>query len=155
METLRRACLVVESDEKLAQNLLLRLTARALDAEAKGAKDWQPWFDAAYFVAASDQLGAKFGFDPGASDGCTGYAWLKKAIALSGNNAEVQYAAALTTHPAMHKGTHETYENHLRNAAAWAEKNSLAEKNLATHCKAWNISLDDLRKKGASADSRK
>src|SRR5262249_47770252 len=91
METIRRAWLVLQSHDSQARDLFARLMSRALVGEAKGSNDWRPWFDAAYFVGAGSQLERDFfTFDPGEASGCLGYGWMKKAISLDKDNAEMQ-----------------------------------------------------------------
>lgn len=143
METLRRACILCSFDPHIARDLMLRLAARALDAEAAGKPDSLAWFDAGYYAASLSQLSVDLGagFNPGQANGCDGYLWLQRAIATGKPSAGMEFGAALATHPAMHKGTHEVYQKHLQQAAALAEKDSVTEKNILAHCKNWRVEL--------------
>lgn len=142
METLRRACTLLGSEPGIAKDLLLRLSARAMDAEARGKSDSLSWFDAGYFAASLFQLGVEMGFEAGEDTGCVGYLWLKRAIETGKPDAGMELGAALATHPAMHKGTQELYEKHLQTAAKLAEKDSVTEKNIKAHCDTWHVKVD-------------
>jgi len=152
METLRRVSVVGYNELPMVRELMLRLTARALDAEASAKASAIAWFDAGYLAASLSQMGTELGFDPGRDAGCDGYLWLKRAASLAKDDAEIEFAAALATHPAMHKGTQEIYEGHLRNATKFAAKGSLAEKNIREHCTNWKVSPEKLSGK---ADAKK
>jgi hypothetical protein len=105
------------------------------------------WFDAGYLAAAWNEMDPERAPELGLADGCAGYAWLKRALVIGKAQPEMEFAAALATHPAMHKGTQELYHLHLRRAAAGAAKGSLLEQNLMAHCSNWNESYADLKQK--------
>lgn len=147
MEVIRRAVMASGNSAATSRELLLRLTARVLDAEANGKPDARTWFDAGYFSATISQLGTELGFDPGRESGCDGYAWLKKAATIDANDAGMQFACALAVHPAMHKGTQEMYEKHLVKAAGLIDRDPLVKKNLDSHCKNWSVKVEELKKK--------
>jgi hypothetical protein len=115
------------------------------------------WFDAAFLAASWDQMDESRAPKVGVADGCVGYAWLKKAISVSPDAPEMEFAAALLTHPAMRKDTKGVHEAHLSRAAAGATKGSLLELNLKAHCENWNRSYDALKNAGAprAADTRR
>jgi hypothetical protein len=50
METLRRAVIYSARQAGLSDRLMIRLIARAMDAEASGKADPSAWFDAGYFA---------------------------------------------------------------------------------------------------------
>lgn len=141
METLRRACILGSFEPQVSKDLLLRLAARALDAEAAGKPDSLGWFDAGYFAASLSQMSVQIGFVAGEANGCEGYLWLQRALAVGKPDAGMEFGAALATHPAMHKGTHEVYEKHLKRAASLAETDSVTEKNVLAHGKNWNVEI--------------
>lgn len=158
METLRRAAVYVSEGPSARSDLLARLTARALDAEAAGEPRASAlaWFDAAYFVGCLDQLNAEDGgrrLAWGLADGVPGYAWMKRAISLAPEEPAMEFAAALLTHPGMHKGVAAQHEAHLRAAAAGATPGSLLEVNLAAHLSHWGRSLEQVRREIASRGS--
>lgn len=148
METLRRALLQGGDDNATLTRLLTSLQARVLDQEARGRHDPLAWFDAGYFLAAWRQLDHEDAPEVGLSEGCVGYAWIRKAMTLANNPPEMEFAAALATHPAMHKGTHQIYERHLARAAAGAAAGSLLEQNVREHCRIWEQPYEELNRKG-------
>jgi hypothetical protein len=122
METLRRLAFHLEGDARLADHVASRLFARALDAEAKGeAHRAVAWFDAGYLVSALSQIGLL--------DGLDGYAWIQRAIRLSGDDGAMHLAAALTVlmpnHPA-----HARHAGHMERATAAAAEDPLLARNL-------------------------
>ena len=97
VETLRRATLYVDDHPDTAVRLLARLMARALDAEAAGAPDGLAWLDAGYLVQCYEQIGLRPELPCGSAKGVTGYAWVRRALELSGDDAEMEFAAAMVT----------------------------------------------------------
>ena len=103
METLRRATLYAsgiyrgdqgwknqsEQSRRIAYELLSRLMARALQTNAGENKSATAWFDVGYLTACYEQanLGKDF----------RGYEFVKKALVLSGNDAEMEFACAVVT----------------------------------------------------------
>ncbi len=150
METLRRALGRGVRHPDVLHELLCALQSRVLDQEARGKGDALAWFDAGYMAASWSQLDRDGAPEIGLAEGCIGYAWLRKALALGNQPAEMEFAAALATHPAMHKGTHELYKRHLQKAAAGAVQGSLLEQNVKAHCEHWNESYEQLTKKGGT-----
>jgi hypothetical protein len=137
METLRRATLYARKDPLAAKELLARLHARATSAESAGHPDALAWFDAGYLVETYKQwLGANLPhmtdgmrMDPNPAAGVDGYALVKKAIALRGDDAQMEFAAALITV----SGPREEHAQHAQKALAGAKADSLLARNLATH----------------------
>jgi hypothetical protein len=150
METLRRALSRGATQPAVLQELLCALQSRVLDQEARGKGDALAWFDAGYIAASWSQLDQERAPEIGLAEGCVGYAWLRKALALGKDPAEMEFAAALATHPAMHKGTHELYKRHLEKAVAGAAPGSLLEQNVKAHCENWNESYEQIKQKGGS-----
>lgn len=108
-------------DKALVFSLISRLSARALDAEAEGKTDALAWFDAGYFIESCEQAGL--------NTGLSGYDWVKKALAMRGSDAEIEFAAALIC---TMKGRG-SKDQHLQKAAAGAAKGSLLAVNIAKH----------------------
>src|SRR5205085_2321344 len=137
METLRRATLYARKDPVAAKELLARLHARATAAESAGHSDALAWFDAGYLVETYKQWlgqnlphmtdGMRMDANPAA--GVDGYAMVKKAIALRGDDAEMEFAAALITLP----GPREDHAQHAQKAIAGAKADALLTQKLATH----------------------
>jgi hypothetical protein len=136
METLRRATLYARKDPVAAKELLARLYARATSAESSGHPDALAWFDAGYLAETYKQWigrnlphmtdGMRMDSNPAA--GVDGYALVKKALALRGSDAQMEFAAALIT---LSGPTAEHREHALR-AIAGAKTDPLLTQNLAT-----------------------
>jgi hypothetical protein len=149
METLRRASVYgvwalrdhkvgySVKDEKVARELLDRLLARARDSEAKRKADALAWFDAGYLAETYKQAGL-------ATD-VKGYDLVVKAIALRGQDPEMDFAAAIITEGGSSKAHHE----HFQKAVTGAKDGSLLARNLVLHFGERGSTLADLRTKGA------
>ena len=147
METIRRATLYAQKDQRIAKELLLKLRSRALDSEAKEpalseAKrraDALAWFDFGYLVECYKQANLTYKkLDSGGweavvnsnpASGLDGYAWVEKAISLRGLDPEMEFAAALISLQDKQADHHE----HVRKAVAGAKADPLLAMNLATH----------------------
>jgi len=142
METLRRATLYARKDPLAARALLAKLHARAAAAEAAGRPDALAWFDAGYLVETYKQWIGRdlphmtdgMRMDSNPATGVDGYAMVKKAIALratalQGDDAEMEFAAALITL----SGPRDEYAQHAQKAIAGAKTDLLLAQNLATH----------------------
>src|SRR5690242_4819778 len=137
METLRRATLYARKDPLAAKELLARLHARATAAESAGHPDALAWFDAGYLAETYKQWigrnlphmtdGMRMDANPAA--GVDGYAMVKKAIALRGDDAQMEFAAALITL----SDAHDEHAVHAQKAIAGAKTDGLLAQNLATH----------------------
>ena len=126
METIRRATIYARHDPQVAKELLIRIHARAADSDAVGHPDALAWFDIGYLVEAYKQWMGKSGPNPAA--GVDGYAWVKKAISLRGQDAEMEFAAALITL----SGPENDHRDHTRKAIAGANTDLLLAQNLAS-----------------------
>jgi hypothetical protein len=126
METLRRATLFARADRHAAKELLTRLVGRS-DAAPSSTTGALAIFDAGYLAECYKQwLGDNasnpaFGFD--------GYALIEKAIQLRGNDAQLEFAAAL----AGLSGSPNIQQAHAQKALAGAKSDSLLAHNLFTH----------------------
>ena len=147
METIRRATLYAQKDQRIAKELLLKLRSRALDSEAKepalseakGRPDALAWFDLGYLVECYKQANLTYkkldsgGWQPvvnaNPASGLDGYAWVEKAIRLRGPDAEMEFAAALISLDGRHTG----HQEHVEKAVAGAKADSLLATNLAIH----------------------
>ena len=137
METLRRATLYARKDPVAAKELLAKLYSRASSAESAGHPDALAWFDAGYLVETYKQWigrdlphmtdGMRMDANPAA--GVDGYAMVKKAIALRGDDPQMEFAAALMTL----SGPHDEHAQHTQKAIAGAKIDALLAQNLATH----------------------
>jgi hypothetical protein len=108
-------------DRSLAFELISRLTACALNAEAEGKADALAWFDAGYFIETCEQAGLKTGM--------SGYNWVRKASKMRRDDAEIEFAAALIC-TMKERGSR---EEHLRKATTGAKPNTLLARNIEKH----------------------
>jgi hypothetical protein len=126
METLRRATLYGQKDPAVAKRLLITVVSRADSAPAASAALAN--FDAGYLAEVmkeyewiSKATSAAHNFD--------GYARIKKAVEMSPNNAQMNFAAALVTL----SGTADEHNAYAQKALAGAQSDELLARNLSTH----------------------
>jgi hypothetical protein len=125
METLRRATLYARQDPQAAKQLLIRLHVRATEApsDARGAL---AWFDFGYLAESYKQwLGRN---EPNPAAGVDGYDWVKRAIRQRGDDAEMEFAAALITFSSPSSD----HRDHLHKAVAGSKADALLARNLAS-----------------------
>ena len=127
METLRRATLYARKDPKAARELLVKLTARAQASERSPHPDALVIFDAGYLAETYKQWLGEGAQNP--ANGMDGYSIVKKVLSLSGNDAEMEFAAALITL----RGPDGANQEHARRALAGAKSDELLARNLRTH----------------------
>jgi len=120
METLRRATLYAQKDPQVARELLTKLQARSSAAETAGHPDALAFFDAGYLAEAYKQWLGK----ENPATGVDGYASVKKAISLRGQDPQMEFAAALMT-------SKDEQREHVLRAAAGAKQDPLLAQNLA------------------------
>ncbi|MEX2301692.1 MAG: hypothetical protein WD733_12190 [Bryobacterales bacterium] len=138
METLRRAAIYSSKQPALAYELLSKLMARALSADMgqdgaghnSAGRDSSgrdsaalAWFDAGYLVETYRQAGWEK--NPNLAEGLDGYGWTLKALDLSGESADIEFAASLM------KMNGAWPNRHFRKALSEAPKGSLLARNLA------------------------
>jgi hypothetical protein len=137
METLRRATIYARRDPRVAKELLTRLYSRATKSDTAGKPDAIAWFDAGYLAESyKEWIGLDLPHmtdglrnDPNPAAGLDGYAWVKKAIRLRGDDAEMEFAAALITL----EGPARDHWIHVRKAIAGANGDALLAENLGSH----------------------
>ena len=132
MENLRRATIYAMQDPVAANQLLSTMIGRALSTTPTA----RAWFDAGYVVEAYKQAvhlrGPNGQFDRAAWAAVDetlrvdGYGFVKKAIAMAGPNAEMEFAASLMT-----QGAAATAHRSRANAAA--TRGSFLAANLAKY----------------------
>jgi hypothetical protein len=129
MENMRRATIYAMRDPLIAQALLKSVTSRALATTT----DSLAWFDAGYLIESYKQAVAirergKIELRPWAEVDETikvdGYNWVKKAMAMTAPNAEMEFAASLMTQGSIASA-------HRAKAAAAAPKGSLLARNIS------------------------
>jgi len=128
METLRRATIYARQDPQVAKELITRLQARAANSDAAGHSDALAWFDVGYLAEAYKQWMGKG--EPNPAAGLDGYALVKKALSLRGqDDAEMEFAAALITL----RGPDGAHQDHARKAMAGAKNDPLLARNLGSN----------------------
>jgi hypothetical protein len=129
METLRRATLYARKNPVAAKQLVLKLVARA-DSSTNSSAAALASFDLGYLAESYKQwLGNEH---PNPAQGLDGYALVKKAIHLRGNDPQTEFAAALITL----KGPASDQQEHAQKAIAGAKSDPLLARNLSAHF--WN-----------------
>jgi hypothetical protein len=124
METLRLATIYARHNPEVAKELLTRLHARAFDSA--GESGALAWFDLGYMAEAYKQWMPQHS-NPAA--GLDGYAWVKKAISLRGqDDPELEFAAALITFA----GPANEHKEHVRKSLAGAKNDPLLAQNLTS-----------------------
>jgi hypothetical protein len=137
METLRHATLYAQQRTATAKELLARLESRTHDNpnDALAAFDFgylaESYKQASWLAQHTNWLKPS---TPAASEtkanpavGIDGYAWVKKAISMRGQDAEMEFAAALMTP----EGSQKEHNEHLQKAMAGAKNDPLLARNIA------------------------
>lgn len=156
METLRRATLYARQDPQAARELLGRIVARAREAENAGQADALADFDAGYLIECYKQwIGRNLPHmtdgmrvDPNPAANLNGYALVKKAIALRGEDSEMEFAAALITL----EGPQAAHQQHVSKAMAGANRDALLAANLKTHYLGDGMTVADVFSKQTKAN---
>jgi hypothetical protein len=123
METLRRATIYARQDPQVAKELITRLQARAAGSQADNAAAFAA-FDFGYLIEAYKQWMGKD--EPNPARGLDGYAWVRKAIAARGSDAEMELGAALITL----SGPEAEHREHVEKAMAGAKSDPLLAQDL-------------------------
>jgi hypothetical protein len=124
METLRRATIYARHDPEVAKECITRVRARA-DSSGAGRTAALALFDLGYLTETYKQwFGAG---EPNPAAGIDGYALIKNAISLCGQDPEMEFAAALVSL----QGPESDHRQHLRKAEAGAKDDPLLAQNLA------------------------
>jgi hypothetical protein len=137
METLRRATLYARRDPQVARELLTKLFARATGTENAGHPDALALFDAGYLAECYKQwigrnlphMTDNLPMDPNPAANLDGYALVKKAIGLRGQDPEMEFAAALITI----EGPQTDHQQHVLRATSGAKNDPLLAQNLKSH----------------------
>lgn len=159
METLRRAALYGQQNLAATKELLFKLRSRALDGGAQGKPDALALFDLGYFVECLKQANMTFRkvgadswepvYQPTVASNMDGLAWAEKALAMRGDDPEMEFAAALITSFARPNVSRESLERssreHLRRAAAGAREGTLLAQNLEERYPEQGHSVAELR----------
>ena len=127
METLRRATLYARKDPAAAKELLTKITmGTKIAAPQSDEARALTYFDTGYLVEAYKQW---LGDAHNPATGLDGYALIKEAIQLRGNDPQMELAAALVTL----SGPAAEHQAHAQKAIAGAKNDPLLARNLASH----------------------
>jgi hypothetical protein len=129
METLRRATLYGQRDLNAAKQLLLKLIARSDAAGKNTLAAALASFDLGYSAETLSQAQWLYKNSGNPAQGFDGYALVKKAIQLRGNDPQMEFAAALITLNGLSDG----HQGHAQRAIAGAKSDPLLARNLSTH----------------------
>ena len=121
METLRRATIYARRDPQVAKELLTRLQMRAA-----GHSQALAWFDLGYLAETYKQWIGKD--EPNPATGLDGYSLIKQALALRGQDPEMEFAAALVALA----GPEKDHQDHARKAVEGSKDDPLLAQNLAS-----------------------
>jgi hypothetical protein len=127
METLRRATLYARKDPVAAKQLLTRITLGTKSEQPSAESRALTYFDTGYLAEAYKQWLGDASHNPAA--GLDGYALIKEAIQLRGNDPQMELAAALVTQ----SGPASEHQAHAQRAIAGAKSDPLLARNLASH----------------------
>ena len=126
METLRRATLYARKDPVAAKELVTKLVARA-DSAANSQAAALASFDLGYLAECYKQWMGKD--EPNSAQGLDGYALVKKAMQLRGNDPQMDFAAALITL----NGPASEHQDYVQKTIAGAKTDALLAHNLFIH----------------------
>ena len=126
METLRRATLFARRDAVAAKELVTKLAARA-DSSANSSAAAMTSFDLGYLAECYKQWMGKD--EPNPAEGLDGYALVKKAVQLRGDDPPMDFAAALITL----NGPATEHQDYAQKTIAGAKTDALLSRNLFTH----------------------
>jgi hypothetical protein len=125
METLRRATIYARQDSQAAKELIVRLHARAeqSDPTSRGAL---ALFDFGYLAETYKRWMGRG--EPNPASGVDGYSLVQKAIRQRGEDAEMEFAAALITM----SGPEGEHNDHVQKTIAGAKTDPLLAENLSS-----------------------
>jgi hypothetical protein len=129
METLRRAMLYGQKDPDAGKQLLVKLVARAEAAPKDTPASALASFDLGYLAETYSQYQWVYKSAANPAQGLDGYARVKQALAMRGNDPQMEFAAALMTlsAPASER------QDHTQKALAGAKNDPLLARNLSAH----------------------
>lgn len=129
METLRRAALYGQKNPQAFKQLLTRMIARTDASNSNAIAASLASFDLGYFTAALAQLHTIYKDFASPAQSLNAKALVDKAIHLRGNDAQMEFAAALVTLD----GPAGEHYLHTQKALAGAESDALLARNLSAH----------------------
>ncbi len=126
METLRRATLYARKNPVAAKELLTRLTAATKSVQSDSPPALY-YFDIGYLAETYKQWLGQDSQNP--ARGIDGYALVKQALELRGNDPQMEFAAAIITLA----GPTAEHQQHVEKALAGAKSDPLLARNLSSH----------------------
>jgi hypothetical protein len=129
METLRRAMLYGQKDPAAGKQLLVKLVARADAAGKDTPASALASFDVGYLAETYSQYQWVYKTAANPAQGLDGYGRVKKALAIRGNDPQMEFAAALMTLSALASER----QDHTQRALAGAKNDPLLAQNLSAH----------------------
>jgi hypothetical protein len=136
METIRRAVIYAHRSPEVSKELILKMSARAHEAESQSKPDALALFDYGYLIEATKQISWTYHEPTGRTEqpnvamNLDGYPWVTEALAASGKNPEMEFAAALIV---MGRPELKAHREHAQAALAGAGSDPLLARNLTTH----------------------
>jgi len=124
METLRRATLYARKDSAAAKQLFTRIVMGTKDAQPTESRALM-YFDSGYLAEAYKQW---LGDSNNPAANIDGYALVKEALRIRGNDPQMELAAALMTL----SGPGAEHQGHAQKAIAGAKGDPLLARNLST-----------------------
>ncbi len=125
METLRRATLYARKNPAAAKELLTKITMGTKSPNSEETRALT-YFDSGYLAEAYKQWLGDSSKNP--ATGLDGYALIKEAIQLRGNDPQMEFAAALISL----SGPTAAHQAHTQKAIAGAKNDPLLARNLAS-----------------------
>jgi hypothetical protein len=151
METIRRAAIYGMKDPAAAENLYALLKTR-VHKSAKGQVNPLYLFDLGYAVETFKQAGLMDKSKKGIPfvSGEDGYSNIRQALALRGNDPQMEFAAAIVTVWPRR----EEHQDHFSKSVAGAAGDSLLTRNLLDHFAERGNSLTQLRASASITGSK-
>lgn len=151
METIRRAALYLDKDSGRAGNFALKLLAIAKDAEAAGKPNAAAWFDAGFAGATFTQNGCHIKGLMVTEKGPVGYEEIKKALAITPDDAAMQFGAALVAFD----HNQAAFKTHIQKALTLVEPGSDLARSMETNHALGAKPLKELKAQYAVSDAGK
>ena len=127
METMRRAVIYGSRDHDAARVLLAKLRDREVTAEKLKSPAATAFFDYGYFLTSLKQI--EWMYKEDLTSGIDGYEFVKRALAINPESAEMHFAAAIMTSSPPRPAER---DEHLKRARA-AKADPLLAENLSSH----------------------
>jgi hypothetical protein len=133
METMRRAAIYGYRVGDGAKELMLKMSARAHDGETQGKAGAAALFDYGYLIEVTKEVGRTYhtmtgrAGQPNLAMNLDGYPWVARALAASGDDPEMEFAAALMV---LGRNDLETHREHAQKALEGGRGDALLARNL-------------------------